>query len=170
MLPAEELKALSRPSGLRSSVSLFLDWALIAGGFALAILAPHPLAWIFCFLLLSRQQLALAILMHDGAHRRLYKSAAVNDWICQLLCAAPLFFSMYSYQRLHLKHHRAPLAADDPDLSLVGGYPISKASFARKLLRDAFGVSYFKFIRYFLHMARKPRRNPKRNPTLAPAS
>jgi fatty acid desaturase len=110
-----------------------------------------------CFVFSARQQLALAILMHDGSHRRLFKSFFWNDVICQVFCAAPLFFSMYSYQKLHLKHHREPLAADDPDLSLIGGYPISKASFARKLARDAFGVSYFKFIRYFIHMARKPK-------------
>jgi len=105
--------------------------------------------------LMARQQLALAILMHDGSHRRLFKTAKWNDRFCQFLCAAPLFFSMYSYQRLHLKHHREPLAADDPDLSLIGGYPIPWTSFARKLLRDASGLSYYKFIRYFIHMARK---------------
>lgn len=157
MLRGEELRNLSKPSGWHSSASIALDWALIAGAFALPMLVPHPLAFVASFLLLSRQQLALAIVMHDGAHRRLFVSHKVNDWICQLTCAAPLFFSMYSYQKLHLKHHREPLAADDPDLSLIGGYPISKGSFLRKIARDASGVSYFKFIRYFIHMARKPR-------------
>ena len=43
------------------------------------------------------------------------------------------------------------IAPDDPDLSLIGGYPISKMSLARKLLRDASGISYFKFIKYFIY-------------------
>jgi fatty acid desaturase len=157
MLRNEELRALSLPSGTRATLSLLTDWLLIAGTFALAILVPHPLTWAFCYVFMSRQQLALAILMHDGAHRRLYRDARVNDYLCQVFCAAPLFFSMYSYQKLHLKHHRAPLASDDPDLSLIGGYPISKASFLRKIARDAFGISYFKFIRYFIYMARMPK-------------
>lgn len=105
--------------------------------------------------MLARQQLGLAILMHDGAHRRFFRSVKLNDWACQFLCAGPLFFSMFSYLRNHLKHHQNPLAKDDPDLPLIGGYPISKRSFARKLFRDAVGISYFKFIRYFLHLARK---------------
>lgn len=161
-LAPEELKSLSRPSGARASFALLADWAMIAATFALSILVPHPLVWAVCFVFISRQQLALAILMHDGAHRRLFRSFLVNDWLCQTFCAAPLFFSMYSYQKLHLKHHRAPLAADDPDISLIGGYPISKLSLARKLLRDATGVSYFKFIRYFIYMARKPKAAPKK--------
>lgn len=156
MLSGDELRPLVLPSAWRSTAALTFDWLLITGCFALAIFVPHPAVWILCFILAARQQLALAILMHDGAHRRLFKSAKWNDYICQFFCAAPLFFSMYSYQKLHLKHHREPLAADDPDLSLIGGYPISKASFARKIARDAFGVSYFKFIRYFIHMARRP--------------
>lgn len=157
MLQGEELRNLSKPSGWRSTAAISLDWALILAAFALSILFPHPLAFLVSFLVVSRQQLALAILMHDGAHRRLYVAHKVNDWVCQLTCAAPLFFSMYSYQKLHLKHHREPLAADDPDLSLIGGYPISRSSFLRKIARDATGVSYFKFIRYFIHMARKPK-------------
>ena len=63
----------------------------------------------------------------------------------QLVCAAPLYaISMESYKRLHLKHHLDPLVADDPDLSLIGGYPIGRASFRRKLVRDLLGISYFK--------------------------
>jgi fatty acid desaturase len=151
MLSADELRPLVIPSGWRTSLAILFDWLLVIANFSLAMVFPHPAVWIFCFLFSARQQLAFAILMHDGAHRRLFKSAKWNDYICQFLCAAPLFFSMYSYQKLHLKHHREPLAPDDPDLSLIGGYPISKGSFLRKIARDAFGISYFKFIRYFIY-------------------
>lgn len=157
MLENLELKQLSVPSGTRASAAILLDWIGIVALFALAISVPHPLIYILVFILIGRQQLALAILMHDGAHRRLFRTAAVNDWVCQLSLGAPLLFSMYSYKSLHLKHHQDPLAPDDPDLSLIGGYPIAKSSFARKLARDMFGISYFKFIRYFIYMARKPK-------------
>ena len=160
MLKGDEVRPLTLPSSLRSLAAIVIDWFLIALNFWLAVRFPNPLIWCFCFIFAARQQLALAILMHDGAHRRLFRSSLWNDYICQFTCASPLFFSMYSYQRLHLKHHRDPLAPDDPDLSLIGGYPISLGSFLRKLARDAFGISYYKFIRYFIYVARKPRANP----------
>jgi fatty acid desaturase len=154
-LESDELKNLTPASAVQSWLALMTDWSLIAANFALAIWLPHPAIWALCFVMAARHQLALAILMHEGSHRRLFSTVRWNDILCQLLCAAPLFFSMYSYQKLHIKHHREPLAADDPDLSLIGGYPIPGPSLTRKLLRDAFGISYFKFIRYFIYMARR---------------
>ncbi len=156
-LTPQELRSLSQPVAWKSSLAIAADYAAIAVLFATAILLPNPLIWFICFVLIARYQLALAIMMHDASHRRLYSSPRWNDTIGQWLCAAPLFFSLDSYQKLHLRHHRAPLAPTDPDITLTGGYPIPRASFARKLLRDLFGISYFKFVRYFLYMSRKPK-------------
>lgn len=162
MLTNVELRELSQISGFKSSLSILLDWMIVALIFALAIGVPHPLTYIFCAIMMGRQQIAFAILMHDGAHKRLYKSSVLNEYIGQFLTAAPLFFSMFSYRKLHLKHHRDPLVSDDPDISLTGGYPVSKASFIRKLLRDLFGISYFKFIRYFIYLARSGNKAEKK--------
>ncbi len=155
MLTNKELKEYSQTSAWKSSFSLFLDWLGIAAIFAVLIYFPNPLTYLIGFILIGRQQLALAIMMHDGAHGRLYKNPKANDYLGQLFTAAPLFFSQDSYRKFHLKHHSAPLAPDDPDISLIGGYPISKKSFIRKLLRDLFGISYFKFIGYFFYKPRK---------------
>jgi fatty acid desaturase len=160
MLSNQELREFSRVNPWQTICALSVDWFLICAGFALAIEAPHPLIWIFCFLLIARAQLALAIMMHDAAHKRLFSSVQLNDFTGQWLCAAPLLFSMFSYRTLHLKHHQDPLVETDPDISLIGGYPISRKSFTRKLLRDALGISYFKFIRYFIHMARRTKSHP----------
>lgn len=157
MLSKEELRAFSKISGWRSTLALLLDWAGIAALLALVIRWPHPVTFFLAFILIGRQQLALAILMHDGAHGRLYRSPLTNDVVGQIFTGAPLFFSQDSYRKFHLKHHLSPLAADDPDLSLIGGYPIGRGSFVRKLLRDLFGVSYFKFIGYFFYKPRKPK-------------
>ncbi len=164
MLQKEELKALSKPSAWRTSFSLLGDWLGITLLFALLIFFPNPFTYLFCFILMGRQQLALAIMMHDGAHARLYKSLTLNHFLGQFFTAAPLFFSQDSYRKFHLKHHLNPLVPDDPDISLIGGYPISKKSFLRKILRDLFGVSYFKFIGYFLYQARKKSMNPSPRP------
>ena len=159
-LTPQELQQLTKLRTWRSLFGVISDWALIIAAFALIIAYPNPLTYIFSFILISRQQLALALLMHDASHRRLAVSSKWSDRIGQWFCGGPLFFSMFSYQKLHLKHHRDPLVKDDPDFSLIGGYPISKKSLMRKLLRDASGLSYLKFIRYFIYMARKPKSTP----------
>lgn len=155
MLTTAELRDLSHPSATRSWRAILLDVAVIAGLLAGNVAWPHPLLVALSVLVMGRQQLALAILMHDGAHRRLFRSARWNDLVSQWMLAGPLFFSMHGYKILHLKHHKAPLAAEDPDLSLTGGYPIDSRSFARKLVRDATGLSYLKFLRYFVQAARQ---------------
>ncbi|MCC2679799.1 MAG: hypothetical protein K0R29_2375 [Pseudobdellovibrio sp.] len=155
MIRPEEIRKLSAPSAAHVTWAIASDWFLIALNFYLAIRFQNIFVWVFCFVFAARQQLAFAVLVHEGSHRRLFKNFKLNDYVCQFLCAAPVFFSMYSYQKAHLKHHRDPLAPDDPDITLTGGYPVSRASFTRKLLRDAFGISYFKFIRYFLKMGSK---------------
>jgi fatty acid desaturase len=155
MLTPAEVKELSRTSPVQSVLAIAFDWLGIAGLLWLGAHAPHPLLYVPLVLLMGRQQLALAILMHEAAHKRLFRSVPLNDGVAQLFVAAPVFFALHTYRRTHLKHHQAPLAPDDPDLRLTGGYPISKASLARKLLRDLFGVSYFKFVFHFLALTVK---------------
>lgn len=173
MLQPKELRDLSRLSGVRTLTALAMDWVLIA---AIWITFSHLdttwqiIAWPLGALLISRTQLALAVLMHDGAHKRLFKSQAMNEWVGQFGCSAPLFFAMDSYKKLHLKHHLNPLVSDDPDISLTGGYPIPKQSFRRKLLRDLVGISYFKFLGYFIYVNRKGAKARKVQMKSAPAA
>jgi fatty acid desaturase len=155
MLTHEEITSLGKASDAQGALALALDWAAIVAIFAIPIVAPHPLAYLIAILLMARQQLALAILMHEAAHQRLFATKWLNETLGQLLTAAPMVFSMTVYRSQHLKHHRIPLTPDDPDLTLIGGYPIDRASFLRKLLRDAAGISYFKFFAYFIRGARK---------------
>ena len=154
MLTTAELRALSKPSARHSTQAILSDWLGIVLILALSVRFPTPWVWLPAMLVMGRQQLGLAILMHDGAHRRLFDSPKLNDTLGQLLLAGPLWFSMHSYRLLHMKHHKAPLAPDDPDISLTGGYPVPWSSFLRKLARDLTGVSYLKFIRYFIYAAR----------------
>lgn len=158
MLTLDESRELLKPSGFKTWVAIAGDWLAIFLFISLIHFYPNPLTYLISIFMIARYQLALAILMHDGAHGRLFKSPAWNNYVGQIFLASPILFSQDSYRVLHLKHHRDPLEADDPDLSLTGGYPISKKSFVRKLLRDLSGMSYFKFIRYFVYMARKPKK------------
>src|SRR6476620_4071617 len=77
--------------------------------------------------------------MHDGAHGCLSADEKTNLALSQLLCAYPLFAETRSYRRYHLQHHARTQQEDDPDLVLSAPFPITKASYRRKLLRDITG-------------------------------
>lgn len=174
MLKPDELRNLAKPSPLHTWVWVLTDWLMIgliffaADRVATLPALLRPLIFAVAWVLIARYQLALAILMHDAAHSRLFISKKWNDWVGQLFCASPLFFSMETYRKFHLKHHQDPLAPDDPDLSLIGGYPIPGESLARKLLRDLVGISYFKFIKYFFFRGRAHRKANSAPPALGP--
>jgi fatty acid desaturase len=155
MLAPEEVRALSQPAAWRTWLALTLDWGGIAAIFCLVVRWPHIWVYVLGIVLMGRQQLALAILMHDASHWRLFASRRWNDYVGQFFAAAPTFFSVYTYRRAHMIHHRAPLAVSDPDMRLIGGYPVSRLSLARKLLRDAFGISYFRLLFHFARLSRK---------------
>lgn len=154
MLQPEELRELSKLSAYKSWFFILFTWAMVAATFALPMYSANPLLWLTCIVLMARHQLSLAILMHDAAHKRLFKNIEWNDYIGQLCLGSPVFFSLSAYRNFHLKHHQDPLASDDPDISLIGGYPIPLASFLRKLFRDISGLSYFKFLKYFISKSR----------------
>lgn len=151
MLEPNEIKELSKLTPWKAYLALFFDYTLIFTFFAIGVVFPNW--WVIALLIpfIARTQLALAIIMHDGAHRRLHPNPKVSDWISQALVAGPILFSADSYKKNHLLHHKIPLQEEDPDLSLIAGYPITKGSFLRKIARDLTGLSYFKFIHYFLY-------------------
>jgi fatty acid desaturase len=48
-------------------------------------------------------------------------------------------------QKYRVRHHAKTSTPDDPDLSLVAGFPVSKKSLTRKFLRDLTGITGLKF-------------------------
>lgn len=161
-LKPEEVRELSRPSAWAAWRAIALDWLLIAGIFVLVIYFPRWWVYPVAMILIARQQLALALLMHDGAHGRLFKSRAWNDHVTQFFCAGPVFLPLSVYRRGHLKHHQDPLTPGDPDIILIGGYPVPKAKLAQKIIQDLVGLSYFKFLKFFMYQAKRQRRNAAR--------
>ncbi|MDL5365855.1 fatty acid desaturase family protein [Xanthomonas sp. NCPPB 2654] len=160
--------ALRRLSPWRSALALALDWALIALCFAAAIRYPHPLVYLLAALLVARTQLALAVMMHEGAHGLLARRQTHNDLLAQLCAAGPLFLSLFAYRQGHLQHHRAPMAEDDPVAIVFGiaDYPVSRRRLAARLLRDVTGIGYLLAVRDAL---RRRRRRPSAQVAPAPA-
>ena len=57
----------------------------------------------------------------------------------------PIWNDLQKYRVHHVRHHAKTSTPDDPDLSLVAGFPVSKQSLTRKFLRDLTGITGLKF-------------------------
>jgi fatty acid desaturase len=150
-LSREDIAALLRPADWRSWVSVGVDWGLVFAAMALVAAWPHlptlPLAIVFALFVIGARQLGLAVLMHEAAHRSLFSSRRVNDLVGSWLCAYPVWSDLHGYRIYHLAHHAKTGTAEDPDLSLVLPFPITPASFRRKVWRDLSGQTGRKFAR-----------------------
>jgi fatty acid desaturase len=82
--------------------------------------------------------------MHESAHHTLFRSRRLNDFVGNWLAAYPIYLSADMYRAHHLEHHAKTWTDGDPDLSLAEGFPVSKASMARKVARDLLGITGLK--------------------------
>lgn len=137
LFTAEELERVRHPSDLLGMLVVLHCWAVIIGAMALTAwqwwLAP------VAFVVIGARQLGLGILMHDAAHGVLTKSKWLNDFLGQWLCGYPAGGDLPPYRAYHLHHHRRTQQPDDPDLELSAHFPITRASFRRKVMRDLTG-------------------------------
>ncbi|MGN5762845.1 fatty acid desaturase family protein [Acinetobacter calcoaceticus] len=148
----EEITELTAKSDIQGSWAVFSTWAVIGGTFAAVASSWEYLpAWgkllmcIAALVILAGRQLALAIIMHDASHQSLFKTKWLNDTLTDWLCARPIWNDLHKYRAHHMRHHSKTSTVDDPDLSLVTGFPTSKKSLMRKFMRDLTGVTGFKF-------------------------
>jgi len=118
-------------------------WAVILGSMALVAVFPNVLTFVLAVMLIGSRQLGLFILMHDGAHRCFSRDETRNMALSQWLCAYPVFADTRAYRRYHLQHHAHTQQEDDPDLVLSAPFPVTKASYRRKFLRDITGRTGF---------------------------
>lgn len=150
----------------RNSLNVAIAWAEPALLLALACwwtpslpLAAALAVWVIVFFLMGRTFARLSILGHEAAHRLLFANKRLNDFVGAWFCDYPAFVPYDAYRRQHMAHHRDELGANEPDLNLYRGYPITRASMRRKLQRDAFGSSGWKNIRgLFLALTRRSSR------------
>jgi fatty acid desaturase len=156
-LPVPEVRAeLRRIAGVRNVGTVVGAWLQSVGVIALAAHLDHPVAWVAAFLLMGRAFARFSILAHEAAHRLLFRSKRWNDLVGRWLLAYPAFTPIDVYRRSHMAHHRDELGPEEPDLGLYAGYPITRASMRRKLVRDAFFVSGWKNLKGLLRAAASP--------------
>lgn len=141
VLSRTEIRALTTPSDAAGFRAVLTSWSIIALTFAALERVPHPATFILAVVILGGRQLALAVLMHDAAHGSLFRTRRLNEVFADWVCARPVWSDVARYRKHHLTHHAHTGTPLDPDRSLATPFPVTRASLARKLLRDAVGVT-----------------------------
>lgn len=146
LFTAEQIALLTARSDWRGAWAVASTWGVIALAFAALARWPHPLTFIGAMVVIGGRQLCLAILQHEGAHGTLFKNRWLNDVLTDWLCARPIWQNLPKYKAHHLGHHTRTGTDEDPDITLHADYPVTRASLARKMLRDIAGVTGIKLI------------------------
>lgn len=140
-----ELAELRAVSPWRSTLAIAHGWGVIFATWVVVGIWTNPLTVLAGIIVIGARQLGLFILSHDGAHYLLYKNKKVNDWVCEwVLQRAILGGSISPYRKTHLLHHANTQQENDPDLGLSRPFPISRASWRRKVWRDLSGQTGIK--------------------------
>jgi fatty acid desaturase len=89
------------------------DWTTIAVAIALSIVIGHPAVYALSAVVIGSRQRALMNLVHEGSHRKLFRTRALNDWAAKLFAAFPLMTSVSAYVCAHCRHHASLWDADN---------------------------------------------------------
>jgi fatty acid desaturase len=152
-LSREEVAYFTAKSDWQAWGMVLGNWLFIAAIFATVAVWPNPATVVLAVVLLAGRQMGLSVLMHDCGHRTLFRTARLNDVVGQWLCALPVMNDQPSYARGHLEHHRKAGSREDPDLRNYQAYPVSLASFRRKVTRDLTGQTGFKLMSFIFRGA-----------------
>ncbi|HWB74690.1 MAG TPA: fatty acid desaturase family protein [Nannocystaceae bacterium] len=143
LVPPEAAHLFER-SDRAGAVAVASVWLQIAAIFGVLALVPHPVTFAIAVVALGTRQHALAVLMHESAHGLLFRTRRLNERVGEWLCAQPIATDVRRYRRHHVRHHAHTGTVRDPDRGLAEPFPCGRASLARKLLRDALGLTGLK--------------------------
>jgi fatty acid desaturase len=144
LLSFEERKELLAIDPWRSAWTVAVNWIVVFAAMAVVAVWPNPLTILASLFVIGARQLGMAVVMHEAAHRTLFKQRWLNDWVGNWLAAYPVWTDLGPYRNYHLKHHAHTWTAQDPDLSLATPFPVTRESFRRKVWRDLSGQTGIK--------------------------
>lgn len=143
-LTSEEIRRFSTRSDAWGVWLVMHCWGVIAAALALFAWAPNALTFLVAVMLIGSRQLGLAILMHEAAHRALFKNGRMNEFAGEWLVGWPILADMHEYRKYHLMHHQFTQTDKDPDLNLSKPFPTTRSSLRRKIIRDLTGQTGLK--------------------------
>jgi fatty acid desaturase len=118
-----EVRRLSRVSEWRGLAAIAVEWTVILAAITLWCGLPASLGvvrWLLyvpLLVVIASRQHALLILMHEGAHQRLSKNRAWNNFVADMFCSFPVAFATDLYRQHHFQHHQFTNTDQDPDLT-----------------------------------------------------
>ncbi|MEY3366689.1 MAG: hypothetical protein RIS71_1426, partial [Actinomycetota bacterium] len=126
------------------SLGIYLQAILVI---AVAMRLNNVVVYALAILLMGRTHAQCLGLMHESVHRLLMRNKSVNDFFGRWLLGYPAFTNTDGYRMVHMAHHREEFGPNEPDIPLYANYPITNASFWRKMRRDALFVTGLKMLR-----------------------
>jgi len=136
-----ELRSIADGRNALTVASVWFWVAVVIGG---AVRIDRWWAYVIAFVLMGPMYARFAILMHEAAHKLLFSNKRVNDWVGTWLIAYPTWTPINLYRRGHFAHHKEEFGPNEPDIAFYGGYPCDRRTLARRLMRDAVGISGWK--------------------------
>ncbi len=138
---------LRRIPNLRNAISIASIYTQTIGIIWIVLVLKHPIVFVAAFLLMGRAHAQLLALMHESAHRQLFRNRKLNDFAGRWLLGYMSFVNTDGYRYVHMAHHREEFGPNEPDIPLYSNYPITRASFWRKMRRDGLGRTGFRMLR-----------------------
>jgi fatty acid desaturase len=115
ILSRDELRELSTLTPLVAVRGTLWNWLLILAAWSLVAVAPSWWTVIVAILVVGTRYYSLAIIGHDGLHRRLFKNPRDNDLFNDLFIMGPIGAITRVNRANHIEHHRITAQTIDPD-------------------------------------------------------
>lgn len=115
LLSREQLRSLCE---LRPAIAVrdtIIAWLGILAAFAAVALFPIWWVVLIAIVVIGTRYYALAIIGHDGLHRRLFNSRDANDLWNDLMVLGPICAITRLNRKNHMDHHRETCLPGDPD-------------------------------------------------------
>ena len=171
VLPTDRLQAsgmavpalraeLRRIPDARNAFTVAWLWVETVATIVLAAWLADPVVYVVAFFLMGRAIVRFNILGHEAVHRTLFSNTALNDFVGKWVLSYHAWTPFELYRRGHMAHHRDEMGPREPDTGLYAGYPITRASLRRKLIRDATGQSGWKILKGLVRGTRNPKTRP----------
>lgn len=158
----EELKPFLKRSDRKAFGMLIWIWASTLAIFSVAAVYAYWPVYLSCIFLLAGRQQALAAIMHETGHNTFFATRRYNELTAKWLSSPFLLLDGKTYSKAHLQHHKFAGSERDPDLANYKNYPVTKASLARKILRDMSGFTGIKGFVFLVFSGKDPLTMKKR--------
>ena len=99
------------PNG-RNALGVLALYAQTIAIVVLAVRLDNWFVWIAAFVLMGRAHAQFAALMHEAAHRLLFRNRKINDFVGRWFLGFPSFTPIDAYRRGHMAHHRHEFGPD----------------------------------------------------------